>query len=184
MFQTLKPSNIPFLDAEELKPLLDYAKTIPVVSRRVEELSFDQLKSECAVFRSVIMDFSDTQDRLAEAEFQKKKPENEAKGRMTKEEKKENKMTQLTQFVLTLTGADILQQLYLVAVTAGYSSSVVECVFSALNRIDTCHRRSMTPYRETSLTLLHFENTITRAITFKQFLVKWNAKPRRLVLTL
>ena len=67
-FQTLKPSNIPFLDAGELKPLLDYAKTIPVVSR--------------------------------------------------------------------------------------------------------------------SLTLLHFENTITRAITFEQFLVKWNAKPRRLVVTL
>ena len=80
----LKPSNIPFLDAEELKQLLDYAKTIPVVSQRVEKLSFDQLKSECAVFHSVKMDFSDTQDRLAEAEFQKKKAENEVKGRRTK----------------------------------------------------------------------------------------------------
>ena len=89
----------------------------------------------------------------------------------------------MTQFVLTLTGADILQQMYLVAVTAGYSSSVVECVFSALNRIDTCHGRKMTPYRKTSLTLLHFENAIARAITFEQFLEKWNTKPRRLVVT-
>lgn len=170
----MKPSNIPFLDAEKLKPLLDYIKTILVVIRKVEELSFDQLKSECDVFRSVLKDFSDRQNRLVELEFQKKKAENDAKGKKTKEPKKENKMAQITRFVLTLCGADILQQLYLVAVTAGYSSSVVECVFSALNRVDTCHRRRMTPYREASLTLLHFENTITKAITFEQFLVKWN----------
>lgn len=182
-FESLKPSNTTFLEGEELKPLLEYVKTIPVVSRKVEELSFDQLKSECDVFRSVIKDFSDRQDRLAELEFQKKKAENDAKGKPTKEPK-ENKMAQITQFVLTLSGAEIVQQLYLVAVTAGYSSSVVECVFSALNRVDTCHRRRMTPYRKSSLTLLHFENTFTRAITFEQFLMKWNTKPRRLVVTL
>ena len=80
---------------------------------------------------------------------------------------RKSKMTQMTQFVLTLTWADILRQMYLVAVTAGYSRSVVEYVFSALNRIDMCHRRKMTPCRETGLTLLHFENAIARAITFE-----------------
>ena len=117
---------------------------------------------------------------MAEIESQKKKVENDAKGRSTKEPKKESKMTQMTRFALTLSGADILQQLFLVAVTAGYSSSVAECVFSALTRIDICHRQKMTPYRETCLTLLHFEKTITRSITFEQFLEKWNTKPRRL----
>ena len=92
-------------------------------------------------------------------------------------------MTQTTRFVLTLAGTEILKQIYLVAVTAGYSSSVVECGFSARNRIDTCHRMRMTPYRQANLTLLHFENTLTRNITYEQFLVKWNSKPRRLVVS-
>lgn len=171
------------MDAEQLKPVLNFIQTIPVVSRNVEDLSFDQLKSECNVFRSVLREFSDEQDRLAEIESQKKaeSPENDANGKGTNQPKKESKMTQMTQFVLTLSGANILQQMFLVAVTAGYSSSVVECVFSALNRIDTCHRQKMTPYRETGLTLLHFENAIARSITFEQFIEKWNTKPRRLV---
>ena len=128
-------------------------------------------------------DFSERQDTLAEAELQKEKAKNDAKGKRT-EKPKVDKIKQITQFLLILCGAEVLQQLYLVAVTAGYSSSVVECVFSALNRVDTCHRRRMTPYRKSSLTLLHFENTITRGISFEQFLVKWNNKPRRLVVPL
>ena len=99
-------------------------------------------------FGSVIREFSDEQDRLAEIESRKnaESAENDASKNSTTPPKKESKMMRMTQFVLTLTGADILQQMYLVAVTAGYSSSVVECVFSALNRIDMCHRRKMTPY--------------------------------------
>ena len=132
------------------------------------------------VFRSVINEFSKNQDKLAEAEFQKEKAENDAKNKTTEKPNVE-KVKQITQFVLTLSGAEVLQQLYLVAVTAGYSSSVVECVFSALNRVDTCHQRRMTPYRKSSLTgLLHFENAITRDISFERFLVKWNNKPRKL----
>jgi hypothetical protein len=40
-------------------------------------------------------------------------------------------MTQMTRFVLALAGAEIIKQIYLVAVIAGYSSSVVEYGFSA-----------------------------------------------------
>ena len=81
--------------------------------------------------------------------------------------------------MLTLSGAEVSQQLYLVAVTAAYSSSVEECVFFALNIVDTCHRRGMIPYRKSSLTLLHFENAITRGISIERFLVRWNNNPRK-----
>ena len=144
------------------------------------EFSFEQLKSECSVFHGVLKEFSETQDKLYEKALEDNLRQ-EAMGKKVAKVKKEDKMTQTTRFVLTLTGAEILKQIYLAAVTAGYSSSVVECGFSARNRIDTCHRMRMTPYREANLTLLHFENTLTRNITFEQFLVKWNSKPRRLV---
>ena len=67
-FECLKPSNVSFLDAEQLRPKLNFIQTIPVVSRKVEDLSFDQLKSECNVFRSVLREFSNERDRLAEIE--------------------------------------------------------------------------------------------------------------------
>ena len=123
-FAMLKPTNTAFLDANEFRPLLDFIKAIPVISQKVEDLSFDKLESECDVFRSVIQDFNDRKDSLAELEFQKKKAGNDANGKKT-EKPKVNKMTRTTQFVLTLYGAEILQQVYLVSVTAGYSSSVV-----------------------------------------------------------
>ena len=48
-FETLKPSTISFLDAQQLKPMLNFIQTIPAVSRKVEDFSFDQLKCECNV---------------------------------------------------------------------------------------------------------------------------------------
>ena len=147
---------------------------------KLKSLSYDKLKCECNVFRFVINEFSKNQDKLySRSGVSKKKAKNDAKNKTT-EKPNVDKVKQITQFVLTLSGAEVLQQLYLVAVTAGYSSSVVECVFSALNRVGTCHLRRMTPYRKSSLTLLHFENAITRDISFERFLVKWNNKPRKL----
>ena len=176
----MKPSDDQFLEPELLVPLLDFIKTIPAVCHKVAEVSFEQLKSECNVFRRVMKEFSDKQDKLHEKALEQNLKQ-EAMGKKVVKVKKEDKMTPMTRFVLTLAGAEIIKHIYLAAVTAGYSSSVVECGFSARNRIDTCHRRRMTPYRQANLTLLHFENTLTRNITFEQFLVKWNSKPRRLV---
>ena len=181
-YEILMPCNNHFLEPELLVPLFDFIKTIPAVCHKVTEFSFEQLKSECSVFRGVLKEFSETQDKLYEKALEENLRQ-EAMGKKVVKVKKEDKMTQTTRFVLTLAGAEILKQIYLVAVTAGYSSSVVECGFSARNRIDTCHRRRMTPYRQANLTLLHFENTLTRNITFEQFLVKWNSKPRRLVVS-
>ena len=179
-YELLKPSNDHFIDPELLVPLLDFIKRIPAVCHKVTDLSFQRLKSECNVFRSVLKEFSNKQEDLYEKALEES-VQQESVGKKVVKVKKEDKMTQMTRFVLTLTGAEILKQMYLVAVTAGYSSSVVECGFSVHNRFDTCHRRRMTPYRQANLTLLHFENTLTRNITFEQFLVKWNSKPRRLV---
>ena len=181
-YEILMPCNNHFLEPELLVPLFDFIKTIPAVCHKVTEFSLEQLKSECSVFRGVLKEFSETQDKLYEKALEENLRQ-EAMGEKVVKVKKEDKMTQTTRFVLTLAGAEILKQIYLVAVTAGYSSSVVECGFSARNRIDTCHRRRMTPYRQANLTLLHFENTLTRNITFEQFLVKWNSKPRRLVVS-
>ena len=87
---------------------------------KLKSLSYDKLKCECNVFRSVINECSKNQDKLAEAEFQKEKAKNDAKNKTT-EKPNVDKVKQITQFVLTLSGAEVLQQLYLVAVTAGYT---------------------------------------------------------------
>ena len=78
--------------------------------------------------------------------------------------------------------AIILNQLYGAAITAGYSSSRVECLFSARTRIDTIHRRQQTPYRQSELTHLHFEREMTKSIKFSDFVKKWKEKPRKLLL--
>jgi hypothetical protein len=77
------------------------SKLFLVISQKVEGLSFHKLKSECDVFRSVIQDFNARQDSLAELEFQKKKVENDAKGKKTVKPNV-NKMTRTTTFVLRL----------------------------------------------------------------------------------
>ena len=55
-----KPSHTAFLNADGLKPLLEFASTIPVIHGKVEDLSYDKLKCECNVFRSVINDLART----------------------------------------------------------------------------------------------------------------------------
>ena len=73
----------------------------------------------------------------------------------------------------------ILNNLFKVAVVAGYSVTTAECVFSARNRIDTPCRRRLTPYKQGTLTLIHFENTIVRDVRFLEFLSKFQAKKSR-----
>ena len=78
--------------------------------------------------------------------------------------------------------APCLIQIFKVAVTAGYTQTRVECLFSALNRIDTQHRRSQLSTRQTNLTMLHFEQEVTRDITFDDFAKVWRKKPRKLII--
>ena len=87
-------------------------------------------------------------------------------------------MGQICEFVINhhSEGAPVLSLLYKVAVTAGYASARVEWLFSALTKIDSPQRRSMTK-RESNLTFLHFGRE-----TFNDFLSIWN-KPRKLSFT-
>ena len=64
-------------------------------------------------------------------------------------------------------GAPILASLYKVAITSGFTSTRVECVFSSLTRVDTPQRRSMNTPRECHLAYLSFESDILmNKITF------------------
>ena len=77
--------------------------------------------------------------------------------------------------------APILTLLYKLAITAGYASARVECLFSALTTVDAPQRRSMSTKREEDLTLLHFENKTLMELKFTDFLNEWTKKPRRLI---
>ena len=74
----------------------------------------------------------------------------------------------------------VLTTLYILAVTAGYTQSRVEAMFSALTRVDSSHRRSQHVYRKANLAFLHFEKEITRSITFEEYTFAWKLKPRAL----
>ncbi|CAB4034709.1 Hypothetical predicted protein, partial [Paramuricea clavata] len=78
-------------------------------------------------------------------------------------------------------GAPILSSLYKVAVTSGFTSTRVECVFSSLTRVDSPQRRSMKTQRETDLAYLSFESKVLlNDITFEDFHKAWKMKPRTL----
>ena len=67
------------------------------------------------------------------------------------------------------------------AVTAGFTSTRVEGLFSALTRIDSPQRHSMKTARECDLAYLAFENKeLMEDITFQSFLVEWKSKERKL----
>lgn len=167
-FQCLSPASNRqnFLNAEKLFPLLEYAFSIPYFkgSRSDGKLgndladAKDDLGSECRLFKGLLLQQFDgllEDESLFFAD-------------------------RLLKFIESRPTIRVLRALYCCAITAGYSTSTAECVFSARKRVDTHCRRRLTPYRQGSLTVLHFEKEITRKINFEQFLIKWKRKPRRL----
>ena len=74
----------------------------------------------------------------------------------------------------------ILSILYKLAITAGYTQSSVECLFSALTRIDSSQRRRQLIYRKQSLACVHFENKVTKELRIDEFITAWKKKPRAL----
>ena len=118
----------------------------------------DDLRSECRLFKGLLLQHFDNIQEDESLFFAEK----------------------LLNFIESRPTIRILNILYRVAITAGYSTSTAECVFSARKRVDTHCRRRLTPYRQGSLTVLHFEKAITRKITYEQFLNEWKRKSRRL----
>ena len=76
----------------------------------------------------------------------------------------------------------ILYNMYLVAITAGFASAWVECLFSALTGIDTPQRQRMTTDQDSDLTYLYFQSKMLQSLDFDDFLREWKNKPRKLSL--
>ena len=149
--ESLSPNSEKFIEAESLKPLFEYAKTIPVLRREYSRLnvSIEDLKGECRFFSRV----------LRNKEFRKD----------------ENGVIDLVEVGSHLIekhkeSAPILCSLYKVAITAGFSSTRVECLFSSLTMIDTPLRRLMLTERECQLAYLAFECKTLLDISFDTFL--------------
>ena len=167
--ETLSPRSSNVLNYETLIPLYEYASTkysyvfkVFVLYETFAEhgVSSKDLKAECRIFSRVLKDA--------------KWPE-----------KKDRRIDLVA--VASIIAKDhgksalILSNLYRVAVTAGFTSPRVECLFSALTRIDLPQRRSMKTARECDLAYLAFENKVLMEdITFESFLVEWKSKERKL----
>ena len=159
-YEVLNPHTDKFLDPYSLRPLYDYALSIPSVKKNLLDSSFETLRSECVVFKETLraqpwkLKNNGTIENISEVYLY---------------------IQNILQF-----SAKNLAALFHVAATAGYSSARVECAFSALARIDTPLRRHMKTEPELRLAHLHFEKDTVRKITFHIFVKEWNVKPRRL----
>ena len=158
----LSPLSRVYLEYDILKPLFEYASTIPVLRDFYlkEKLSTKDLEAECGIYACVFKD--------------KEWPRNK------------NEKIDLSEVAIIVIndyqkGAPILSSLYKVAVTSGYTSTRVECVFSSLTRIDSPQRRSMRTQREADLAYLSFKSKVLmNDITFDDFYRAWKMKPQAL----
>ena len=120
--EALSPVSKNFLDKDALKPLFDYSASIPVVKEKLEKqcLNSGYLDAECKIFKRV----------LSEKEWPKHKHGKVDLNAVAKFMNMEYK-----------TLAPVLCTLYHVALTAGFTSTRVECLFSSLTRGDTLRIR-------------------------------------------
>ena len=143
------------------QPLFEYCSTIPMAKERFTEarISIDDLEAECRIFKRVLKDVKwvEVDDKIDLVDV----------------------VTHVKN--LHTETAPILSILYQVAITAGWTSTRCECVFSALSRVDSPQRRSMKTKRECDLAYLSFESKVlVEEITFEMFFTAWTSKPRKL----
>lgn len=151
VMSALSPSSDVYLDYDTLRPLFDYAETIPVLRDFYlkEKLSTKVLEAECRIFSRV---FKDKEWPKNGNDKNPKIDLNEVANIVTKNHQK---------------GAPILSSLYKLAITSGFTSTRVECVFSSLTRVDAPQRRSMKTEREANLAYLAFESEVLLTIFIK-----------------
>ena len=157
--EALSPDSASFLNSDVLIPFLEYAQSIPMVRDFISKnkLSIDDLHAECRIFARLFKDKVWPRDNS---------------GRID-----------IVDVALLLrrnheSSAAILLLLYTVAITAGFTSTRVECLFSSLTRVDTPQRRSMKTDREVQLAYLAFENKLLSQVSFDDFLQAWMATPK------
>jgi hypothetical protein len=76
----------------------------------------------------------------------------------------------------------ILHWHYTAALTLGISTATCEKSFSCLTRVLRPYRRSMTHERKSSLVVLAYEKSITKALNLEEFLETFSKKSRRIQL--
>lgn len=150
----------PMWERNSLKPLFEYAMTVPLIAQKLQGKTMENLKAECQVFRPVLSSQKWNVDPST-----KSINVNDVAGYMIKHYS---------------SAAIVLTQLYRLGITAGYASVTNECSFSSLQQVDSPRRRSMSPYRECDLTFLYFERKLLESVTFDEFIQEWYKKPRRL----
>ena len=156
--EALHPKSEKILDTTLLMPLYEYSNTVPVICNYMtqEKVDSEVLRSQCNIHKGLILrkfNYTDTIDLLDILQFL-------------------NSDYSSTAFVLIM--------LYKVAITCGYGSARVECLFSAMSHVDTLKRRNQSPYRECNLTHIYFERDIVKSITFEDFENEWCKKQRKL----
>ena len=155
--ESLSPKSSNFMDADTLEPLFDYCVTIPAVNDVFIEkkVGFNDFKAESRIFKRILAnEFSEPENLVDIAVFMKKHHQETA---------------------------PVFTKLYEVAVTTGWTSTICECLFSSLTRVDTPQRRSMKTERECNLSYLCFEQKVLMdEITFSKFSHAWKSKPRKL----
>lgn len=154
-----------FMDSKRLEPLFKYAMTIPTIKTKMlsEGLSNIDLDAECRIYRRILRN------------------EHE-KGSFLHDTRKDVDINKVCAFLVRnhKDSAPVLTILYRVAVTAGYASARVECLFSSLSKVDAPQRRNQTTKRESNLTFLYFERQTLMSLQFEDFLKIWESKPRKL----
>ena len=154
------PNSCVFFNSDVLQSLFEYAESIPVVRDYFlkHNLSIQDLNTECRIFSRVF--------------------------KVKQWPKVENEKVDLVDVAAIIktdheNSAPVLTSLY-VTITAGYTSTQVECLFSSLSRVDTPKRQSMKTGRECNLAFPAFENKILiDDITFDDFLHAWKLSPRK-----
>ena len=149
--ECLLPCSPHFLNLNDLEPLFHCAMTIPMVKRQFlsETLGIVDLDAECCVYRRILLKEYD-------------------KGVFLHENHKKVDLNKVCAFMVKahIDCAPVLTMLYRVAATAGYASGPVECLFSALTKVDAPQRRRQATKRESNLTFLHFERTTLMSLGF------------------
>lgn len=160
--ESLSPVSQHFLDASILVLLFDYSNTIPYVRDFFGEqkLSVEDLHCECRILSRVY--YGHQWARRKDGTIDVLDVYNTIQRHHEK-------------------SAIVLLKLFEVAITAGYTSTRVECLFSALTRIDSPQRRSMLSKRESELSFLAFEHEKLNDLTFEDFLVEWKCTPHRFI---
>ena len=154
--EALHPKSKQFLDSSLLQPLYDDASTIPNVSKVLLEIGADieVLRAQCKVHKNVVEENLEDGDPVDVLDVFRVLKRNYPS----------------TAYILVI--------LYHVAITYGYASTRVECLFQLLHV--TPKRMCQSPYRECNLTHIYVEKYVVNKLTFEEFAQEWNKKARKL----